>query len=258
MLNIFYLLFALAWSLSCQAQALTQPSAPINFSLMTIPVYIEENKTGPMYEAHQEIIEALSATFESAINTTISPPLRAQQNFIAGRAQALMPDFCDANVGVPNLHSVPFARVIRYILTPPNSPSISDYAALKGKKVGLVRGYAYDIEGKAGEGMELIWTTSQRQTVRMLNSGRLDAIVANLEEVAQIVKSEGGPMPSVDISHPVLDRSLCYVFHDNQLGRHLALEVSRQIIELRRQGKLAAYIGQNHIPDFHPGQAEVR
>ncbi|BFM13620.1 hypothetical protein R50072_37730 [Simiduia litorea] len=245
-------------SLHCQAQVPTQQDGPINFSLMIIPVYIEENKSGPMYEVHQQILGALSAKFNRVFDTTISPPLRAQQNFVAGRAQALMPDFCDANIGVPFVHSVPFARVVRYILTPANSPSINSYSALKGKKVGLVRGYAYDLEGKAGEGIELIWTTSQRQTVRMLRNGRLDAIVANLDEVAQIVQSEGGQMPNVDIGHPVLDRSLCYVFHDNQLGRHLALEVSGQIIELRRQGKLADSIGQNHIPDFLPAKPEVR
>ena len=258
MLKIVLSLFALTFSLHSPAQDQAPQQTPIMFSLMTIPVYIEQDKTGPMYQAHQEILNAVSHQTNLIFDSIVAPPLRAQQTFISHGAAALMPDFCDSTLGVPNVHSVPFGRAIRYILTPPNLPTINNYNDLKGKKVGLVRGYAYELEGPSGEGVNLIWTTSQRQTLRMLNSGRLDAIVANLEEISEIANSEGISMPSVDKEHPVLDRSLCYVFHDSPLGRVLALEVSAQIIALRRQGKLEQYIGQNHIPDYRPTKPEVR
>lgn len=256
LLKIILSLVAAGLPLLCHGQS--QQQAPIVFSLMTIPVYIEENRTGPLYTAHQKIVDALSQRLNLTLTTTITPPLRAEQNFLSNQAQALMPDFCDSHLAAPNLHSVPFARIIRYIMTPPNSPTINSYADLKGKKVGLVRGYRYEIEGVADSGIELLWTISQRQTVRMLKHGHLDAIIANLDVVSEIVHSEGGEIPSVDIHHPVTNRSLCYLFRDNALGRLLALEVSAEIIELRRQGKLAQYVGKNHIPEFSPGTPEVR
>ncbi|UTA48094.1 transporter substrate-binding domain-containing protein [Simiduia sp. 21SJ11W-1] len=233
----------LATCLLAQAAHGATPTERVRFSAMLEPVFMEADGTGALNELHSKLLSALPIATE----THYAPPMRADHNFNAGTADALVPDFCNAALKRPYVRSVPFARIQRHIFTPPGSAPLTDLDQLKGLRVGLVRGYSYALQGPAGEGVQLVWLPSQRQALRMLVNGRLDAIVANAQELGAIINAEPLAWPSFEPKAPVLDRALCYAFADNQQGRQLAQAISAEILRLRDNGELARLLGPSAL-----------
>lgn len=234
----------------CFSGSLQAAKPELLFVAMELPVYMEAEGRGPLYEVHAQIVEQVEKALGVSISTQIVPPVRADQVYRSGKAAAFVPDFCDVPAPIASVRSIPLARVQRHLFTAPNAASFSRLDQLKGKKVGLVRGYMYQLPEQTD--FEKVMIISQRNALRMLISGRLDAILANPVEIAEISRDEALPMPNYQPEQPLVDKALCYTFPDDELGRHLAIATSAAILSLRDNGQLVHLLGASHI-----GQLEM-
>lgn len=149
----------------------------LHFVAMEVPVYMEANGSGPLYDIHLEVVAFLEQQFGVGVRTQIVPPVRADQMYRSGEANAFVPDFCDIDPPVPSVKSIPFAQIKRYIFTAPAQPPLHTLDQLDGLKLGLVRGYHYALPNTLGA--QLVMTLNQRNALRMLNGRRVDAIIAS-------------------------------------------------------------------------------
>lgn len=230
----------------CCHSARTEPFA-LTFAAMELPIYMEADGTGPLYEIHQQVVAYLEAQLPISIRTQIVPPMRANQMYKSGQAVAFVPDFCDVGAPIPTVHSIPFARVQRFIFTRANQVTLTSVEQLADKKVALVRGYMYQLPKPLPFHAEL--TINQRNALRMLNSGRVDAIIANPVELAKIAQRDSLAMPDYNPVHPISDKALCYSFRDNNLGRQLAIITSQALLQLRHEGILAKTLNASHLAE---------
>lgn len=216
-----------------------------DFVAMEVPVYMEAEGKGPLYEVHLEVVSFLEHRFNATIKTHVVPPVRADQMYRAGQVRAFVPDFCDVSPPVTSVKSIPFAQIKRYIFTPPDRPAITALSGLNGLKLGLVRGYHYALPQSLTA--QKVMAVNQRNALRMLNGHRVDAIIASPAEIAEIAQSDGLAMPTFAVDHPLIDKALCYSFADDMMGRLLAVAASEKLLELRANGFLKRKLGSAHI-----------
>ncbi len=203
---------------------------------------LDPSGTGLLIEINTLVMNELGLS----INLQVMPLRRAWHTFYAGKSQVQFAVFTDAKRSTTILYSAPFASINRYIMVKNGSPQITSLPELKFKRVGLVQGHPYgDLNILLKHQNSYIhYSSSQLSNLRMLNSGRINAIVANPFEIATLTKNEGSAMPTFDTQQPISINRFAYAFHNTEEGRRLQNMFTEAITKLKKQELFQAHINR--------------
>jgi len=197
---------------------------------------LEPPSNGVLADLHQLVANqtGLSVNFE------IQPIRRARHAFYAGQADSMFAVFPGVDRPTPVIYSRSFAKIRRYIFTREDHAAISALEALKGLRLGLVKGFIYNhlnMDLLKAQGTQIHWSPDQKSNLKMLNAGRLDAIIATPYECALLTQGNIA-RPSYDADNPVTSYEFVYAFHDTPSGRALERRFSQAIDTLWAKDQL--------------------
>lgn len=204
---------------------------------------LEASGKGVLWQVHKLV----AAEAEVDANFTVLPMRRARHGFYAGHSQGLFAVFTGVDRPVPVVYSAPFAKVNRYIFTAPGHRKLTGLTQLAGKKLGLVLGHVYsrlDVDLLRLQQTEIQTSPTQLNNVRMLISGRVDAILGNAYGIGELLTRADLPALEYDFHSPVTQYEFAYAFHDNLEGRILRERFSHAIVALTQSGQLARLTAQ--------------
>ncbi len=216
-------------------------ATPNNGPLVVAGIFhgvLEAPANGVLADLHQLIATetGLPVAFE------VQPIRRARHAFYAGRADSMFAVFPGVERPTPVVYSLPFAKMRRYIFTREGQPAAHSLPDLKDLRLGLVKGFIYnhlDMELLEAQGTQIHWSPNQNSNLKMLNAGRVDAIIATAYECALLTQNDISP-PIYDADSPVTHYEFVYAFHDTASGRALEQQFSKAIQSLSALGKLKA------------------
>lgn len=154
--------------------------------------------------------------------------------------------FSDPVIEVPALF---YSRTESY----PEGIQWQEFADLKGKKIGVVRGYSYgsafDNAVHSGE-LNIIEATSSELLMRMLVFGRVDLIPENVVVAASIVRSNGW-QDKVKKHEPPLDLDVLYIaISRKSVATSLMPQINAAIKTLRENGRIKAIGNEIGVPSL--------
>ncbi len=177
------------------------------------------------------------------LQVSVNPGKRALEMFNQHMGDILAP------VQLELMHSGPFKVPVigcepvstknRFIYTKSGSATMSSLKELDGKRVGLVRGYRYGDHIDHNESFTKIMAANVGQLMKMLDSKRVDAIIAFPHSIKKNSKMIKDIHLAYDKNSPVTIDNIAFAFHDNERGNRLRDAFSKAIIEMRDEGTLA-------------------
>ena len=207
------------------------------FATYPIPVHVEGPTKGLFVQVVQE---AVALAKLPAVHVEVYPPLRAVRSLAVGEADALFPAL--------DIYFEPGKPVIRstesldckedFVFTRKGTPALNTIDALRGKRVGITRGYPYSREVTDNTSFVIEEAMSDETNIRKLVAGRIDAFV--LDEKTGIKAFEALGLTAemqYNPSRPVSRQEVYVAFKDSPEGRVMAKHFSDGLRQLKASGR---------------------
>ncbi len=200
------------------------------------PMMIEDGRRG----IYQDILDALATLTGDRFNVQYYPYPRIGLLFNEG-ALDMEPGVYPGWVKdqpTPGMFSIPFGKVVDVLVFAPHKAfAVKQPEDLRGKSVGMVRGYAYpELAALVASGqLDRRNGLNEQQLLTMLAKSRFDQIIINkaiaqyhMREIAEYRRLEiGGVISSYDVSMRVQPR------HEAWLNK-----LDAAIVQLKQQGTI--------------------
>jgi polar amino acid transport system substrate-binding protein len=219
------------------AQAAGQRTAFVTFP---IPVHVE----GPTRGLFVQVVrEASDLAKLSTIHIEVMPPPRALRSFGAGESDALFPaldvSFEDGSPIVRTAEALDCKE--DFVFTRKGAPAYATLDELRGRRVGITRGYPYAREVTNNKNFVIEEALSDEANIHKLLAGRIDAFV--LDEKTGIKAFESLELKAqmqYDPSSPVSRQEVYVAFRNTPSGRVLARQFSDGMRKLKLSGRYQA------------------
>lgn len=210
--------------------------AAINLATFPIPGHVESETKGLFIELTREIARQTG----SDIDIKVLPPLRAIHGYFDGSYAALFPA-----LDVTFAPGQPITRTAEsidckedFVFTKKGAPLLKTLGDLKGKHVGITRGYPYAREVTENKNMVIEAATSDETNIRKLIAGHLDAFVLDEKTGVQAFQDLG---LSAEMQYapkqPVSRQDVYYAFQNTPDGRALATKFSQALASMKASGR---------------------
>jgi polar amino acid transport system substrate-binding protein len=228
MSKLMYLLLGFVLSSLAQAQ--------VNITTYPIPVHVESETKGLFIE----LTRAVARETHIDIHLSVLPPPRAVQSFETGSQSVLFPAM---DVLFPA-----GAKIVRtreaidckedFIFTRKGSPLLRTLNDLKGKRVGITRGYPYAREVQNNKLYMIEEGLSDEINIKKLMAGRIDAFILDEKTgIAAFEKMGLSDQMQYPARQPVSHQEVYYAFQNTAEGRQLAGRFSDALAKLKREGE---------------------
>lgn len=201
-----------------------------------IPVLVESAASGLFID----LVEPVAAEAHQPIRISVMPPPRAVQSFASG-SQAMLFPALDVlfPVGMPIVRSKEAIDCKEdYVFTRRGTPLLSSLADLKGKRVGITRGYPYAREVSESTQYTVETANTDYANLRKLIAGRLDAFILDEKTGIRALEANGlTQQVQYDAKRPVFRQEVYYAFQNNAEGKALAERFSAALERLKRDGR---------------------
>ena len=190
-----------------------------------IPFYLLSEKEGPFVNMIHKISELTGQEFK----IKVLPPKRSMLYFKNSEMDVLFPAM-DPNLPKEDvIKSIPYMqkRVYAFVMKGNTLPlSVKD---LHGKRVGLVRGYAYPINVTNNENIKLEYSESAEVSMMKLKSNKIDIILDDIN-VAKNARINSNTLDAIfDENKPFALIDVYFAFQNTPEGGALAKKVSSAI-----------------------------
>lgn len=216
------------------------PAQRTAFVTFPIPVHVE----GPTRGLFVQVVrEASDLAKLPTIHIEVMPPPRALRSFGAGESDALFPAL-DVSVepGSPIVRTTEALDCKEdFVFTRKGAQAYTTLDELRGKRVGITRGYPYAREVTANKNFVIDEALSDEANIRKLMAGRIDAFV--LDEKTGLKAFEALELTAqmqYDPSKPVSRQEVYVAFRDTPGGRVLAKQFSDGLRKLKSSGRYQA------------------
>lgn len=204
------------------------------FGSFPIPLMVIDDNSGVFVELTKEI--AKRAGLSASISVT--PPMRTVENFQTGKLHAIFPAL---DVSFP-----PGAKFERsdsiylkqdFIFVKKGSKAMKTLADLKGKKVGITKGYPYVRELTENKDLTIEMADSDELNAKKLTAGRIDAFVVEEKTGLQAFKNVGMiDQIEYDPKTPLSKQDVYYAFPADETGKMLSKKVSEAMNAMKADG----------------------
>lgn len=214
-----------------------------NFPLFIIqaePIFDAHGK-GMLAELHEQVMDYAKLSPD----TEIFPARRASRRFEVQPESVLFPAVQGACYAVPHLESLPLIISRRLLITRKAEGVAQDLRALQGKRLGIIRGFQYNLDSALLQAIELEQTGNLTSLYRMLIKGRIDAFIADPVFLQLQAGSLGIDLNllSFDSQYPVDWGAIVYSLQDTPANRQRLASINQAI------GRLHATPQASGLPD---------
>lgn len=233
-LTPFAALLCLLLSASCAVFADEEAPKKLRLVSFAIPIMVEDQHHGAIIE----LTHAVARQAGIELEISIEPPLRAQRYFSEGKFDGIFPAL---EIYFP-YH--PYQRTRRlithkrdFIFSNIKQPVYRSLSELKGKRVGVTRGYAYPQKMMQGLGIIMDPADSDEANAKRLSLGRVDAfIVEERTGLKAFFDSHVHKKIHYCANCPILESEVFYAFADTPEGKQWAEQFDRALAELEAAG----------------------
>ena len=203
---------------------------------------LEKDGTG----IYQRLIEQALEPLDTEVEQVFYPYRRSLKAFEKRRVDCLFSlstvlekRFTEENI----VQSYPLGKFVFYIFTPAGQPSINSLNELEDRVVGGIMGHEVYLQPVLGENRDLEQVRSEEQAVRMLQLGRLDALIAALPDIRPFL-DQLNYSPEAPLLQS-FDRLNC---HNTARNRAFIRELSAELRKLKEQGVYQSEAGDFYVP----------
>ncbi|PAU81870.1 hypothetical protein CK501_01580 [Halovibrio salipaludis] len=196
--------------------------------------------------AYQKLVARALEPLDVKVEPVFYPYRRALQMFEESQVDCLvsLTDVVRQRIGNEALvYSHPLGRFRFHIFTPAGQPPIESVRELEDRVVGSIKGHELYLAPILEGAIELEPVRSEEQAVRMLQMGRLDALIAAIPDIR----------PHLEQLSYVPDRPLLESFdrincHDTGKNRAFIQALSRELRRLQEKGVYQEIMGSLYVP----------
>lgn len=210
--------------------------AEILVTTYPIPALVESATSGLFID----LVQAVAAEARQPIRISIQPPPRAVQSFSSGSQAVLFPALDVLfPVGTPIVRSKEAIDCKEdFVFTRSGAPLLNSLADLKGKRVGITRGYPYAREVSENSLYTVESASTDEANLQKLIAGRLDAFILDEKTGIRALQKDGlTQQVQYDPQHPVSRQEVYYAFQNNAEGKALAEQFSAALEKLKSDGR---------------------
>lgn len=146
------------------------------------------------------------------------PWLRIKNYAQSGKIDGISSMYCmDKYLDIVDFARSPVKSKISVFVQNESSIIVNSLDDLKGKKVGVIRGYTYSDEFSSYKGLRKIECDNDLDLIRRLNGGRIDAAIAEDIPFLYLSKQKGF-IDKFKAIYLVVENDLCIAFSKKALG----------------------------------------
>jgi polar amino acid transport system substrate-binding protein len=201
-----------------------------------IPMHVESETRGVFIELTQEIARRSRAD----VAIRVVPPRRALDGFenqsFVGMFPALDVSFPAGQAFIRTREAIDCKE--DFVFTRKDTPFLKTLADLKGKRVGITRGYPYAREVTDNTTFTLETAASDEANIQKLLAGRLDAFVLDEKTGVQAFALLGAKaLMQYPAGAPVSRQEVYYAFQSTAEGKLLAELFSTALQQMKADGR---------------------
>lgn len=208
-----------------------------------IPGIIERNKKGHYDKVIQKVFE------DEKLNVvyTVRPTARANAEFEAKKVDCIFPidkTFYTSNLQLVNSEPINNAKV--YIYSREGEGPWHSAEQIKGKRIGFKLGVPLGPKWESS-GLKGVGVVHDEQNVDKLNNHRIDAFLAFVPDMTDLLLEKKIKIPSFDQTHPFdihHDALLCY---DNDKTKLFLQQFNQSILKLKKNGELKKLLDHSYV-----------
>ncbi|MEX0299612.1 MAG: substrate-binding periplasmic protein [Kordiimonas sp.] len=182
------------------------------------------------------------------------PLLRALRKFEQSKRVCLVPASIGtirvlSGIDVDDLYESEAIDIVSsHFLTAPNQPKVSNFDMLKGKRVAVRQGVAIEHFTDLSSEVEIMRPPSETTAIKMLFSGRVDAIYGWIPDIRIHADLHNLPLPEYDPDFAPFRSSIHVVCKEFGGMESLMATINEQINALKASGELQEILGKHaHI-----------
>ena len=215
---------------------MSTPQAAVDMATFPIPVHVESETKGLFIELTREIAK----TTGHEIQIKVMPPPRAAQGSAEGAFAGLFPAL-DINFA-PGQSITRTAESLDckedFVFTRKGAPYLKTLDDLKGKRIGITRGYPYAREVTENKNFTIEAAPSDESNIRKLVAGHLEAFVLDEKTGIKAFETLGlTAQMQYDPKQPVSRQDVYYAFQNSPEGAALASQFSTALAQMKADGR---------------------
>lgn len=227
--KMIYLFFALTL-LPLQGQ-----TKEIILGSFFVPTFVESPTSGGFHK----IVQAVNEKYKTRFRVELYPPKRTVEYFDDNMLVGFFPAVDLMNTS-PVYKSSSFISKRDYLFYLQNKRPTN----LVGKKICLTRGYPYAPSLVQRQDIEFFFAASDKACMKMLQLGRVDAVVVEMNTGIATVKFLGQEKNIIfDRDRPLSEQEVFFAFKRDKEGLAYSKLFSNIIDGLKKQGKLNELLG---------------
>lgn len=208
---------------------------------------LEQDGTGH----YADMVRAFLAESDQPASFVIMPVMRTIRTFTSGRSICMVPAAFERwRHHAPDmkredvLESEPIDYVTAHIVTRRGDPVITDLKSLNGKRISFWVGLPVDAF-LSGMQIEMIAAESEVSSIRLLMSGRVDAIWSWAPDAFLLYDRMGLGTPNLVLDDPVFGSAVHILCRKTPSTAALMADIDKSIRAMRADGRLKEILGHH-------------
>ena len=208
---------------------------PLSFGVLTAPPYGIERDDKSVGGSNHDIAALIAEKAGLILSYRLEPLPRLVSDLKAGKL--------DLMIMFPTAETKPFAIAEimpnSTVILPPSGNTFRQFADLKGKTIGGLRGAVYDQQFVAETEIRKYDADSYRMGLQMTRSGRIDGMIGPDFGLYYQMKLEG--MTRDQFGPPmILNTRMLYLLGSNSITPELATRLRMAVEDLHKSGAISA------------------
>lgn len=177
------------------------------------------------------------------IKLEIYPGKRALSMFNAGIGDVLAPVQLElmspGPFKVQVIGSEPVLNTPRFIFSRAYTKLYHTLEDLRGIRLGLVSGFKYGDHIDGNPNLNVHMANNVPTLLKMLNSGRIEALIAFPHSIRRIKNLHPNEIPIYDKNSPIAPNHIAFAFRDTPRGNSLRDSLSAAMVSMKEDGTMA-------------------
>lgn len=191
-----------------------------------------------------EIGNEVSKRLGKEIKISGLPWARIQKGLEKGEIDGVISMFCmDKYLNVVDFTEPTNVSKVSVFAKKGSNIKVSSIEDLKGKKVGIIRGYTYDPEFSAYQGFERVVCDDDEMLIKMLSKDRFDVGVAE-DKPFLFISKKLGLSNNFEEVYTITENNLCMAFSKKALGEEQSKALADQVNQILKDLKSEGIIEQ--------------